>query len=102
MPRVGPPKGINHAKLGWRAGRRGAHRRRCGEQPGSLMVVETVASSSAYVVSKIVAQVDALQSEKELWFRPTKHTKSGQPCRLDDSNLIFAGGQNWRRRLTVT
>ena len=40
-----------------------------GPSPGSLMVVETVASSSAYVVSKVVAQVDALQSEKELSFR---------------------------------
>ena len=39
-----------------------------GPSPWSLMVVEVVVSSFAYVVSKVAAQVGALQSDKELSF----------------------------------
>ena len=47
-----------------------------GPSPWSLMVVEVVVSSSAYVVSKVAAQDGALQLDKELSFCITQTHRS--------------------------
>ena len=47
-----------------------------GQSPWSLMVVEVVVSSFAYVVSKVAAQVGALQLDKELSFCITQTHRS--------------------------